>query len=562
MVGVMVAVSLSADMQCSRFAVRVPLPVTAAIDPNAQGGQEAEPGTGHFAGELRAWLSGEGETELAAATSIPGAAEQTGPAAGSRADVSAAGSWEVVPMMRDALQPALTAALPQPAAVREPQEPAETVTVERAAFAKTEPVRGAARPPIAFALRLRQTMPIANRLPANDVEVACYRQGEAPEPGLQAKATQTAAPRFTESPLSPTRELASASPMPSGSVVAVPLQTTQGDRTPGSRAGRVLPEQRVTGSGSPQPGSAATSVRAGAAQDCLRGDTAFAPPPPVTVAELARVRAMRAGLGRDSVSAPPNPTDTAPAGSTPAEAEQPGRDTARVPLCLAAELRGEGGGSPVRRNGAAPEPSREADTSVHAPRRTRIVGTATNAITVATAAPGVMAEPAPPGENPVRRESPETRMEPERYLETTEPAARAPAATRRVDLRLGDPNAGGVDVQVVDQGGRVRVAVRTANSDLGATLREHLSSLVSRLETGGFHTETWTPAGDAAPEQRGAAGERQGTSYGEGQRRDQQHDQNGEDHRQDSPRWMEEFERNLKPHGGGSREETMRICPV
>jgi len=54
-----------------------------------------------------------------------------------------------------------------------------------------------------------------------------------------------------------------------------------------------------------------------------------------------------------------------------------------------------------------------------------------------------------------------------------------------------------VDVKLVDRGGELHVAVRSADPDLTTDLRASVHDLVGDLTKGGFRTETWQP-GDAS----------------------------------------------------------------
>jgi hypothetical protein len=75
------------------------------------------------------------------------------------------------------------------------------------------------------------------------------------------------------------------------------------------------------------------------------------------------------------------------------------------------------------------------------------------------------------------------------------PAA-APAAPQKVahDITLQlDSGSQRAAVRVVERGGEIHVAVRTADADLAADLRQGLPSLAAKLEQTGYRTETWHP---------------------------------------------------------------------
>jgi hypothetical protein len=71
----------------------------------------------------------------------------------------------------------------------------------------------------------------------------------------------------------------------------------------------------------------------------------------------------------------------------------------------------------------------------------------------------------------------------------------------RVEVGGGDRR---VEVRLTERAGEVRVAVHTADSHLGGTLRENLPALSSRLTESGFHSETWHPAATTTGQPRAA----------------------------------------------------------
>lgn len=85
---------------------------------------------------------------------------------------------------------------------------------------------------------------------------------------------------------------------------------------------------------------------------------------------------------------------------------------------------------------------------------------------------------------------------PVRPGETVEVAApetpRAPGAVHdiRMEINAGDQK---VDVRLVERGGEVHVAVRTADTHLAEALRGDLPTLSSRLTESGFRAEAWRP---------------------------------------------------------------------
>jgi hypothetical protein len=80
------------------------------------------------------------------------------------------------------------------------------------------------------------------------------------------------------------------------------------------------------------------------------------------------------------------------------------------------------------------------------------------------------------------------------HLEATQPPLppeppKSTDAARNIRLELsgGDQR---VEVRLMDRGGEIQVAVRTADSHLAGTLRENLPALSARLSENGFHTES------------------------------------------------------------------------
>jgi hypothetical protein len=80
---------------------------------------------------------------------------------------------------------------------------------------------------------------------------------------------------------------------------------------------------------------------------------------------------------------------------------------------------------------------------------------------------------------------------PVRPAPATEPAAPQKVA-HDITLQL-DSGSQRAAVRVVERGGEIHVAVRTADADLAADLRQGLPSLAAKLEQTGYRTETWHP---------------------------------------------------------------------
>jgi hypothetical protein len=140
-----------------------------------------------------------------------------------------------------------------------------------------------------------------------------------------------------------------------------------------------------------------------------------------------------------------------------------------------------------------------------------------------------------------------------------EPAPKPAAPVNEIVMRISQPGAQNVDVQVSQRAGEVHVAVRTSDSDLAHGLRQGLPELTGRLETSGYRAETWRPAVVmAAPPQatsetrdpaaRGGGGSENGQSQSGGSKQESgRRNQN----QQDQPRWVQDLEESLK-RGGSS----------
>jgi hypothetical protein len=124
---------------------------------------------------------------------------------------------------------------------------------------------------------------------------------------------------------------------------------------------------------------------------------------------------------------------------------------------------------------------------------------------------------------------------------------RASGAVREINLRLGSSKANGVDVQLVERSGKLHVAVRTPDADLASSLRDNLGSLLSRMGNQGYRAETWTPAGGGqslmSHRNSGAGSTAQfGDSPHGGNSSSGDQANDGRQHRQDRPAWLEELE--------------------
>jgi hypothetical protein len=79
-----------------------------------------------------------------------------------------------------------------------------------------------------------------------------------------------------------------------------------------------------------------------------------------------------------------------------------------------------------------------------------------------------------------------------------------PGETQQIDVRIAQPQAPPVDLQVAQRSGQIQVVVRTGDPVLETALRQDLGTLVHSLERSGFHAEAFVPMGAAsASESRG-----------------------------------------------------------
>lgn len=139
-----------------------------------------------------------------------------------------------------------------------------------------------------------------------------------------------------------------------------------------------------------------------------------------------------------------------------------------------------------------------------------------------------------------------------------EPAPKPAAPVNEIVMRISQPGAQNVDVQVSQKAGEVHVAVRTSDSDLAHGLRQGLPELTGRLESSGYRAETWRPAvsmaapPQAATETRDSAARGGGSENGQSQSGgSKQESGRRNQNQQDQPRWVQDLEENLK-HGGSS----------
>ena len=127
-----------------------------------------------------------------------------------------------------------------------------------------------------------------------------------------------------------------------------------------------------------------------------------------------------------------------------------------------------------------------------------------------------------------------------------------PAAVPLKDISLQVAQSGnqGVEVRLTQQSGELRVAVRTADSELAHGLQQGLSDLVGRLQENGSRAEAWRPGGPVV--QSGPVLESR-SSPGGSQKDDSQSHSGGSPQQQDGrrqshsqrPAWVEELESSI-----------------
>jgi hypothetical protein len=126
-----------------------------------------------------------------------------------------------------------------------------------------------------------------------------------------------------------------------------------------------------------------------------------------------------------------------------------------------------------------------------------------------------------------------------------------------IDLRIGGTENSGVDVRVSQRAGDVQVTVRTPDTGLAQSLRDHLPELSDRLSQNGVHGDVWqsTPAQTSADtnsnqsDQSGADAWR-GQGQGQQQQRQQQEQEQAgsQQQKQEQPSWLSEL--NMAQNGG------------
>jgi hypothetical protein len=136
-------------------------------------------------------------------------------------------------------------------------------------------------------------------------------------------------------------------------------------------------------------------------------------------------------------------------------------------------------------------------------------------------------------------------------------AALQPSTARQISLKLSGDDATKVSVDLSEKGGKVQVAVRTADPDLAKSLQTDLGDLVGRLESKGFKTEAWVPAAwrhtpAAAPERSGSTNSQDDPRHSgsDSDQRQGRPGQNGSNLRQQA-RWIAQLEDTLSTEERG-----------
>jgi hypothetical protein len=130
-----------------------------------------------------------------------------------------------------------------------------------------------------------------------------------------------------------------------------------------------------------------------------------------------------------------------------------------------------------------------------------------------------------------------------------------------LSIQIGQAGSERVELRLTEQGGQLRVAVRTADSELAQGLRQTLPDLVARLEGSGFRAEAWRPSevasGPVAPNDArqnaadsGSGDPQQQSGWSHRERGQQDQDQPSR------PKWIAELEGDAT---GGNREWTGEI---
>src|SRR5262249_47261095 len=102
--------------------------------------------------------------------------------------------------------------------------------------------------------------------------------------------------------------------------------------------------------------------------------------------------------------------------------------------------------------------------------------------------------------SPAQPTSAKPSVSPTASVDPPTPATPAtPPVPHTLAIRIAQPHAAPVDLQVSQRAGEVHVAVRTPDFGLQTSLRQELPTLVHSLERAGFHSEVFTRDGATQP---------------------------------------------------------------
>jgi hypothetical protein len=127
-----------------------------------------------------------------------------------------------------------------------------------------------------------------------------------------------------------------------------------------------------------------------------------------------------------------------------------------------------------------------------------------------------------------------------------EPPATPALRPHSIDIRVNGAGDSQVDVRVSQRAGDVEVTVRTPDTDLAQSLRQHLPELSSHLSQSGIHSDVWQPAAAQTSTGNGNTPDGEPGSRWQGQQQNQQQQQRQQEpesqqQRQRQANWFNEF---------------------
>lgn len=133
---------------------------------------------------------------------------------------------------------------------------------------------------------------------------------------------------------------------------------------------------------------------------------------------------------------------------------------------------------------------------------------------------------------------------------TTEQKVTPGMRPKDISVRVQSDEGQSVDIRIVQRGGGLQIAVKSADNDTTQGLRHGLSELANRLNDSGYHAETWRPGASAptdssagsggSPQQHPSSSDSQSNSGWSQQNRGQR-----DNNQPNRPRWIQELESNL-----------------